>query len=64
MRATKKRFDTGIPKIEKITNRKGAFQSMYRQEPDLTPDFYDSVKIANDTMKTRKRIKPFVDMKK
>ena len=53
MRATKRRFDTGIPKIEKVTNRKGAFGSMYRQEPDFTPDFYDSVKIADATIKTK-----------
>ena len=64
MRATKRRFDTGIPKIEKVTNRKGAFGSMYRQEPDHTPDFYDSVKIADATIKTKQKVKPFVDMKK
>jgi len=38
---------------------------MYRQERDLSPDHYDSVKIANvELMGKRKASMPFVDMKK
>ena len=37
-----------VPKLSKITNRKTSYGNLYRQERDLSPDFYDSVKIAND----------------
>ena len=37
---------------------------MYVQETDFTPDYYDSVKIGNDLLKTKIKTKPFIDMKK
>ena len=37
---------------------------MYRREDDFTPDYYDSVKIANDALKIKQKQKPFVEMKK
>ena len=37
---------------------------MYRVEDDFTPDYYDSVKIANDALKIKQKQKPFVEMKK
>ena len=37
---------------------------MYRQDDDLSPDFYDSVKIAKLAVKNRKKSTVFVDMKK
>ena len=37
---------------------------MYKLDEDLTPDYYDSVKIAKDQLKVKRNEKPFVDMKK
>ena len=59
-----KRIDTQITKMHKQTNRKQNFSSMYKLDEDLTPDYYDSVKIATDQIKVKRNEKPFVDMKK
>lgn len=40
------KLDKGLPSFSKVTDRKGSFNSLYRQERDQSPDFYDSVKIA------------------
>lgn len=40
------KLDLQIPKMRKTTNRKVEFGNMYRQDRDLSPDHYDSVKIA------------------
>ena len=61
---TMARVDAGVPVINRTTNRKVAFGNMYKQEDDFTPDHYDSVKIAHDVLKTKQKVKPFVDMKK
>ena len=60
-----KRLDRSIPDLNKTTNRKIEFRSMYRQDRDLSPDHYDSVKIAQKELQQTKR-KPvsLVDMKK
>ena len=61
---SKKNDSKGIVHQSKSVNRKTGFGSMYKQEEDFTPDYYDSVKIADDFLKTKKRVKPLVDMKK
>ena len=58
------RTDAGVPILNKTTNRRAAFGNMYKQEDDFTPDHYDSVKIAQDELKIKHKIKPFVDMGK
>ena len=58
-----KRLSAGITDIGRATDRKGAWASMYKQEEDFTPDFYDSVKIANDFIKTKKTTKAHFSMK-
>ena len=59
-----KSLNTSIKNFDKVLDRKKAVKSMYRREEDYTPDYYDSVKIAGDTLKIKKNEKPFVDMKK
>ena len=63
-KACMKRLNAGIATQAKTTNRQSAFANLYRQDEDFTPDYYDSVKIAGDTLKIKKNEKPFVDMKK
>ena len=50
--------------MDKQTDRKQNFMSMYKLDQDSTPDYYDSVKIALDQIKTKRNERPFVDMKK
>ena len=59
-----KRMDVGIPNITRTTNRKSYFGNMYVQDGDFTPDHYDSVKIANDLLMTKAKVKAYVNMKK
>ena len=49
--------------MDQQTSRKGAFKNFYRQEEDLTPECYDSVKIAADALKAKRKNVPFVDLK-
>lgn len=58
------KLDTHIPKMTKMTNRKAEFRNMYRQDRDLSPDHYDSVKIAQIDLKTKRKTSNFVNMKK
>jgi len=37
---------------------------MYVQEADYTPDYYDSIKIAEVANNIKKKVKPYVDMRK
>ena len=46
-----RKVDKGIPKIGALTSRKATFGNMYRDDNDLVPDFYDSVKIATADLK-------------
>ena len=63
-RKIKRRLDRGVTKFTGRTSRNSAFGSMYLQEEDFTPDYYDSVKIAEVANKIKQRVKPHVDMKK
>ena len=46
-----RKVDKGVPKIGSLTDRKATFGNMYRDDNDLVPDFYDSVKIATADLK-------------
>lgn len=59
-----KRMNAGIAEMNKQTARTNPFGNMYIQEDDITPDHYDSVKIAEKANKIKPRTKPYVDMKK
>ena len=51
-------------KLNKVSDRKASFGNMYRHARDLSPDHYDSVKIAKVDLKLRKKSTPLVEMKK
>ena len=53
-----------IPKFGKNSNRNSTWGNMYRHDRDLSPDFYDSVKIANDEIKLKQKRKSYLDLKK
>ena len=59
-----KKLDSTAVKLNKVSDRKASFGNMYRQDRDLSPDHYDSVKIAKVDLKLRKKSTPLVDMKK
>ena len=58
------RLDNGVTKLSGRTSRNEAFGNMYLQEADFTPDYYDSIKIAEAANKIKQRVKPHVDMRK
>ena len=58
------KLDRGLPNFGKFSDRKASFGNLYRQDRDLSPDHYDSVKIANSQIKQRKKSECLVDMKK
>jgi hypothetical protein len=51
-------------KLNKVSDRKASFGNLYRQDRDLSPDHYDSVKIAKVDIKLRKKSTPLVEMNK
>jgi len=53
-----------IPSFGKNSNRTTTWGNMYRHDRDLSPDLYDSVKIANQTIQQKRKTSPYVDMKK
>ena len=61
-----KKLDTSIPSMKNMLSRNNSFGSQYRQDEDLSPDHYDSMKIANTEikLKQRKNTLPYVEMKK
>mmetsp|Transcript_23037 Transcript_23037/g.30629 ORF Transcript_23037/g.30629 Transcript_23037/m.30629 type:complete len:133 (+) Transcript_23037:1295-1693(+) len=59
-----RRLNRGVTKFEKGTTRSHMFGSLYKQDDDLTPDHYDSIKIAEKAVLNKQRVKPYVDMKK
>ena len=46
----KKRLDFGIPNFKRTTNRKAVFGNLYKNDMDLTPDYYDSMNVAQKTV--------------
>ena len=62
--AMMKKLDTNIPNMQKQPSRNNSFGNLYRQDDDLGPDHYDSMKIANTELKQRKKTLPYVEMKK
>lgn len=55
-RTVMRRLDKGVTNLKQRTNRETTFGNMYLQEPDFTPDHYDSLKIAEAANKIKKRI--------
>ena len=58
------KLDKNVPNFTRNTGRKASFGNLYRDDDDLSPDHYDSMKIAKADIKSRKRSEPFVDMGK
>ena len=48
-----KKLDTSIPSMKNMLSRNNSFGSQYRQDEDLSPDHYDSMKIANTEIKLK-----------
>ena len=46
-----KKLDKSILNMQKVPSRNGSFGNLYRQDEDLSPDHYDSMKIANTELK-------------
>ena len=59
-----KRLDKGVTSLKQRTSRQAPFGNMYLQEPDFTPDYYDSIKVAEASNKVKRRVQPYVNMKK
>ena len=59
-----RKLDKNVPNMNRNTGRKASFGNLYRDEDDLSPDHYDSVKIAKADIKFRKRSPAHVDIKK
>ena len=55
-RTVMKRLDKGVTTLKERTSRESNFGNMYLQEPDFTPDYYDSIKIAEAANKVKRRI--------
>ena len=63
--STTKKLDKLTPCFKRNTGRKASFGNLYRDDDDLSPDHYDSIKIAKADIKSRKRSDAtFVDMRK
>ena len=62
--STVNNLDKLTPNFNRNTGRKASFGNLYRDDDDLSPDHYDSVKIAKADIKSRKRSHAFVDMNK
>lgn len=58
------KLDLLSPNLERHTGRRASFGNLYRDDNDLSPDHYDSVKIAKVNLKARKRSDALVDMSK
>ena len=64
-KVVQKRLNFGIPNFKRTTTRNVMFGNLYKHSMDLTPDHYDSLKVAQKTVQhTKRKIKPYVDMKK
>ena len=55
-RTVMKRLDKGVTTLKERTNRDSTFGNMYVQEADFTPDYYDSIKIAEAAIKVKPRV--------
>ena len=63
--STTRKLDKLTPNFNRNTGRKASFGNLYRDDDDLSPDHYDSLKIAKADLKSRKRSDAsFVEMKK
>ena len=63
--STTRKLDKLTPNFNRNTGRKASFGNLYRDDNDLSPDHYDSLKIAKADLKSRKRSDAsFVEMKK
>ena len=62
--STVNNLDKLTPNFKRNTGRKASFGNLYRDDDDLSPDHYDSIKIAKADIKSRKRSQAFVEMQK
>ena len=46
-----RKVEQGVPNIGSLTDRSAVYGNMYRDDNDLVPDLYDSVKIATADLK-------------